>query len=271
MFARCARLSLCLVASAVLLGVPVGHAQKRSDVDSLSLVIVLDASASVTEAMSTFIWDGQGDLDGVAVSGRKTPDSPMAFLRGTLRSAIVRALKANDRIAIMRAGNRDTAIALAPPGSVASQLEAALSLSESERYGSSPLWDAAYLAVSTLSGAPEPRAIVLMTDGMASGNSVDSSTLAGHAALNRVRISAVVESWQRPRSARGWRISDTTNSPWNFLRSPFGVKPSEELETLAALTQGDVVVDAGERRPGELLVEVIERTRHGVETGDVAP
>ena len=58
---------------------------------------------------------------------------------------------------------------------------------------SSPLWDAIDLAVQALADAPEPRVLLLMTDGRATGNRIGLDDAERKALGARVSISAVSE------------------------------------------------------------------------------
>jgi hypothetical protein len=58
---------------------------------------------------------------------------------------------------------------------------------------SSPIWDAIDLSVQALAAAPEPRVLVLMTDGRATGNRIGLDDAERKALAARVSISAVSE------------------------------------------------------------------------------
>ena len=87
---------------------------------------------------------------------------------------------------------------------------------------SSPLWDAIDLSVQALAQVPEPRVLLLMTDGRANGNKLGLDDAQRNALLAKVSISAVSEGgeWlipqvgaspERPRSdASLRRLADET-------------------------------------------------------------
>jgi VWFA-related protein len=70
-------------------------------------------------------------------------------------------------------------------------LETATDPDDANTYGPSPVWDAAYAAVTALSTAEGRRALVLMTDGRATGNRHSPEDLAAHAVRANVSINSV--------------------------------------------------------------------------------
>ena len=98
----------------------------------------------------------------------------------------------------------------------------------------SPIWDAIDVSVQALADAPEPRAILLMTDGRATGNRIGLDDAERKALAGHVSISAVSEGGE-------WLIPQ-------FDGSPDRVRSDASLRRLADNTGGLYLPDGTARR-----------------------
>lgn len=129
---------------------------------SLSLAIVLDTSRSV-------LWDRDA-------------------LGDQLR-ALHTALKPADRVMLSTVGGRPfhTPFRAGIPD-LKADVRRALDQGNDDGYGSTPLWDALHDAVTSLAAEPPPRAILLLSDGRATGNRHGLVEIADHAMEHSVLI-----------------------------------------------------------------------------------
>src|SRR5262249_33921180 len=70
-------------------------------------------------------------------------------------------------------------------------IETLLNVPDQDRGGPSPVWDAIDAAVNAFEHEPGRRAIVVVTDGMATGNRLGLAEVANHAANANVSVSAI--------------------------------------------------------------------------------
>jgi Ca-activated chloride channel family protein len=108
-----------------------------------------------------------------------------------LERVIVPSLAAGDRVRVGTIANRPS---LAPrfssvPREIIADGRKTVDVRRQQRYGPSPIWDALKTAAEALASEPGRRAIVLVTDGRATGNTIS----AADAANAVVRAGAVVE------------------------------------------------------------------------------
>jgi hypothetical protein len=180
-----------------------------------SFVVLVDASASVD-----------------ALEYPKTLEVLERGLFARLRPADrVRVGAITDRVAItewftadqpaLRAGAR--AVLNAPP---------------EQRYGASPLWDAVDAAVAALESEPGPRGVILMSDGMASGNVKSLSAVVRRAVSARVAVSVIDVG-----------VTVEIRSDGNL---PLQLRPEGPLRALAEVTGGKYV-QAAARAKGALV------------------
>jgi hypothetical protein len=78
------------------------------------------------------------------------------------------------------------------PRDAGDEIRAAMERRDTDGYGASPLWDAVHEAVAILSREPGPRALLLLTDGRATGNYHGLHDAADYAMMHGVSISAVL-------------------------------------------------------------------------------
>ena len=120
--------------------------------------------------------------------------------------------------------------------------EKALARRIGERQGNSRLWDALVSGVSRLANEPGPRLLVMVSDGMATGNTATVDDVVRAANEAHVAISIVCEKWEL-RSGYGFAIRDRVDGPWFLLRSVTGTSIETYLGRLTSRTGGTLVVD----------------------------
>jgi hypothetical protein len=216
----------------------------------VSLAALIDVTDSVSEAMASFVWDGQGSLSDVRPSGSKPPDSPADLFLQPFRRGVLRLLTPQDRILFGR---------VADPPELSDDFVSGAEEEERQirwlldpptviRYGASPLWDATASTIDALERETgRRRAVLLVTDGLSSGNRLGLDEVIDRAARLNVAVFVIGESWGTPRSPRGWGLRDSTAGPWFTMRGPFA-QPFDHLKRLAASTGGEFIPD-GVGRP----------------------
>jgi hypothetical protein len=232
-------------------GAPAQVEALELDRDPLSLVVLVDVTKTMSEVMVSFVWDpsvswnGQRDVTAPNPPGSRAPDSPRALFLDPIRLGLLRRLRAGDRVSVATISKardpgspftsdrhafvRDVSRALATPGG--------------DRYGPSPIWDATDAAVTRLASEPGRRVVVLLTDGLSTGNRLGVDAVIDHAARSGVAIFIVAEASGPPRSGRGWTLGDSTHATWTMVSSPFGSSAIGNLARLADGTGGVVAID----------------------------
>jgi hypothetical protein len=162
----------------------------QAPANAMSIVFVVDVSHSVrTSPPSTWGF-------------RAVPMGPMVPRPGTrlppwdVIDAFADDVRPGDRVAFGTVAER---LVLRPGWS--SDQKSFLAVSEramrdaddAKRDGPSPIWDAVDVAVSLLADQPRPRAIVLVTDGKASGNTVGTEAVARRAVAAGVTVNILLE------------------------------------------------------------------------------
>jgi hypothetical protein len=233
---------------------------------TLSIVLLVDVSASVSDAMAMLVVsrDQAGNLHGV-----KGPTSPRDLFARAIQEGFIANLSATERV---RIGTIARTVQLGPQSSsdrVALRQVAidALDVPEEARYGPSPLWDAVDAAVTVLEREPGPRAVVLITDGLSTGNRHSLSAVIEHARNAKARVSVIGQWFGVPRPQRfsfrgGVGSSDHTGSAWRSMVWPFGNPPDLNLRRLADSTGGTFITDGAP--PAERWGECGMQLRTGV-------
>jgi hypothetical protein len=221
------------------------------DRDPLSLVLLVDATKTMSEVMVSFVWDpsftwnGQRDVASPNPPGSRAPDSPRALFLDPIRLGLLRRLRAGDRVSIATISKaRD-------PGSpftsdrraILRDLGRALAVPSRDRHGPSPIWDATDAAVARLESEPGRRVVVLISDGLSTGNRLGLDAVIDRAARSGVAVFVVAEASGPPRSGRGWTLGDSTHATWTMVSSPFGSSPLGNLARLADGTGGVAAID----------------------------
>lgn len=231
----------------------------------LSLLVMIDVTSSVSEAMAQFIWDGRGSQNDARPSGVKPPDSPSALFLQPLLRGVLWNLRPDDRV---RFGRVSSVPELGPDFStVRADLERSarwtVTPAADIRFGNAPIWDGVDLAVQALARETgRRRAIVLVTDGLASGNRIGLEAAVDRAANADVAVFVVGESWGAPRSGRGWGLRDATDAAWFMMRGAF-TTPFDHLQRLARSTGGVFLADGqgGIPDPEARLITIVNLLR----------
>jgi hypothetical protein len=202
----------------------------------LSIVLLLDKSAS----MAVY-----GDID------------------EEIGKSFAPALEAGDRA---RVGGLANKLVLAPGFSsdmreVVSAGRKAVSFRKDDKFGASPIWDAIDQTVEQLESENGLRAIILVTDGKATGNTKSLLTVADRAAFAGVVVDVLSES--RPMIIRQ---SETMAAR---------IRPGLPLELIARVTGGTIVPeDPGPNMelpaPGPIIKKFVDDL-HGMYTLGIAP
>jgi VWFA-related protein len=192
----------------------------------LSLVLLFDTSASVNDVTS------RGDV------------------RAGVEKWFLPRLTPGDRVHV---GSFARQIAIGPPvAGTAKDLQPvirkALDPREADTFGPSPIWDAVAAAVETLAKTEGRRAVLLLTDGRATGNRLSMEEAAALAVAAGVVVSVVGKDWEMtiPQDA-------TTG---------VRVRPGVALERITSITGGLYVRDSGvPAAPGEILTRLLADLR----------
>jgi len=217
-------------------GDPVRLIYLRPPPTPVSIVLLLDKSASM---------EVYGDID------------------EEIGKSFAPALKAGDRARVGGLANR---LVLAPafssnPKEVVSAGRTAVSFRKEDKFGASPIWDAIDQTVDELASEEGLRAIILVTDGKATGNTKSILTVADRAVFAGVVVDVLSES--RPMIIR--------QSPTMAAR----IRPSLPLELVARVTGGTIVPeDPGPNmelpEPGPIIKRFVDDL-HAMYTLGIAP
>jgi hypothetical protein len=213
----------------------------------LSIVLLVDVTSSVSDAMAMLVVsrDPDGNLRGV-----KGPMSPRDLFVRAIEKGFIANLHPADRVCL---GTIARTVHLSPAcmadrAALGEEMVRMLDVPDGVRSGPSPLWDAVDAAVDVLEREPGRRAVVLLTDGLSTGNRRSLTTVLDHAVRSQVSVSVVAEWFGAPRPQRisfrgGVGSSDSTASPWRMMVWPFGNSPDANLRRLASATAGVFVAD----------------------------
>lgn len=237
-----------------------------SEASSLTLVILVDVTASLhlCPAGVAGIPSTAGPRTSASFSSMRRPGLiPPAVPRFRLEGignedrvrvgAIGRTLKLSDRFT-------------ADSSQLGRDWGAVFGLPPIEWLGPSPIHDAVFEAVTLAAAEPGRRAVIVVTDGQASGNRHGYREVAELAARTGVSVSTVAEG-----------ILTATNPMRPF--SDFGIDLTRDLKTMADLTGGVLIPDPGvwnqeercyRRVPADYLGRVIATLRGGYVLGFVA-
>ena len=157
-------------------GVPVTIQRFSRERGELSLLLLIDASASAIET-----WD-------VAVDSLTTFIPP-------INNGLVANLWSGDRLGLGVFGRQvHLGREFASEQAAVTLLERdVLRMDDRERFGPSPIWDAVDVATDVLAVRPDPRDVILVTDGKATGNRKSLSAVIDHAMESDVAVSVVAQ------------------------------------------------------------------------------
>jgi hypothetical protein len=217
-------------------GKPVPLVDLKPPPTPLNIVLLLDKSASM---------EVYGDID------------------EEIGKSFAAALKTGDRARVGGLANR---LVLAPafstnPKEVVSAGRTAVSFRKEDKFGATPIWDAIDQTVAQLESQDGLRAIILVTDGKATGNTKGILTVADRAVLAGVVVDVLSES--RPMIIRQ---SETMAAR---------IRPSLPLELIARVTGGTIVPENPDPymqlpEPGPIITKFVDEL-HEMYTLGIAP
>lgn len=187
---------------------------------SLTLAVVLDTSRSVR-------WDRDA--------------------LGEQFLALGKALRPDDRIRLATVGGRPFRTPFRPAVSgFDGDLPRALDQGNDDGYGSTPLWDALHDTVTALANEPAPRAILLLSDGRATGNRYGLVEIADYAMEQDVLVYVIARNTaQQIRQSPGKAVL---------------VQPAAPIEAMAMFTGGSLYTyPEGQREAAVLLFSGLGR------------
>jgi hypothetical protein len=199
--------------------------------------------------------------------GTKTPATLGDAFSTAVKDGFIDSLGRDDRA---RIGSIARTRLLSPAfasdhGALGRALGNALNVRREDRYGPSPLWDAIVDGIASLDGESGRRAIILVTDGMATGNSHPLDEVIAQAKRAGVSVSVVCEAWGPFRSNQAaFHIADVSGATWNVMHGAFGKPPEANLERLTAGTGGVFISDGGNAQtpdPGARLKWILGELR----------
>ncbi|HUF46700.1 MAG TPA: vWA domain-containing protein, partial [Vicinamibacterales bacterium] len=211
----------------------------------VTAVVLVDASWSTANVMAPFVWDGSRDSHGQIdfASGRRLPHRPADLFLPGITGGLLPSLVQGDRIRFASFGRtfRMNSRFVTDRNDMPRAAREALDVSDDERYGPSPLWDALLECIEALAAEPSPRVAIAVTDGLTTGNRTGLAALERRAVEARVTI-YVVHQTQRW-VGRAFRLRDGSGNPWAFLTNPLGRRPEAMLRQLAEATGGLYLAD----------------------------
>jgi hypothetical protein len=212
---------------------------KRATADGLNVVVVVDVTAShhrcpegVAGLASTIYGTG------MAVPSRARTDR--ALIAPAVPEMFMNGPRSEDRV---RVGALARRVFLSQPfAGDSAELKKAwrsvFGLPPVEWLGPSPIWDALGDIVEMLSEETGPRAVILISDGQASGNRRSAADVASAAKRLGVRISAIGEE----------SIASTT--PVQTMAQAIGKDPTSNMKRVAEQTGGRFYFDKANVIPG---------------------
>ena len=213
-----------------------------------SLLLLLDTSASVST------HDGLGiAVDSTALRfgqppGRRGADG--GVLERAVRRGFVDLLRVADRADVRNLEDREPRGLTNDKATLLAVARRAIDVPDSRRYGPSPIWDATIDAIRILGAEPMPRALILWTDGEATGN-VYSSTDARQAAIDAgVSIHVVSEA--------------TVRRALQSATTEITIDARHRLRDVAEATGGLYLEDTGRSRdPEPLFARIVSAAQRG--------
>jgi VWFA-related protein len=202
----------------------------------LSIVVLFDTSASVNDVTS------RGDV------------------RASVEKWFLPRLAPGNRVHV---GSFARQIAIGPPlagnaKELQSVIRKALDPREADTFGPSPVWDAVAAAVDALARTDGRRAVLLLTDGRATGNRLSLEEAEALATSAGVAVSVVGKDWEMVIQ--------------QDAKTGVRVRPGAALERIASSTGGLYLHDRGTpAAPGEILARLLTDLRGRYTLGFVPP
>ncbi|MEX2661122.1 MAG: hypothetical protein WD227_04290, partial [Vicinamibacterales bacterium] len=222
--------------------------------DALTAVVLLDATWTVANIMAPFVWDGsysEFSRQPTFSNGRRLPHRPADLFMTGLTEGLFPKLEPGDRLRLATI-SRQFRVSGTFAGDRAELTRAArevLNVPDADRYGPSRIWDAVDEALTILKEERGRRAIVLVTDGMPTGNRLGLSHVQGRADLLGIPIYVLHQALNF--RARGYRLEDRSSNPWMFLSNPLGNSAGGMIKSLADASGGAYFVEDSVGRAGK--------------------
>jgi hypothetical protein len=214
----------------------------------LTLAILVDVTASLHSCPGTVA--GVRPMP-VVSGGRNLPLSmPSLPIPRAVYPFALNGLRPDDRVLVGAVARR--LVLQGPVEATARELrghwQSLFELPPADWMGPSPIWDALAATIEALPPSSGRRAIVLVTDGQASGNRLGHRDVADLAARAGVSLNFVIEEPLRP--------------PSLAPMSSFGIDPGRWLTAAAERSGGVAVLDRPMPSPRETTCVVYDPARH---------
>jgi VWFA-related protein len=202
----------------------------------LTLVVLVDITASQSNCPALKPL-GEPVMN---TPGRGSPTTSSTRIGGSYGRFVIQGFRPVDRVRVGSIGRQFAMSArfTSDAAAIKSDWQALFDVPPVEWLGPSPIWDAVERAVGALAAEPGHRAIVLVTDGQASGNVHGYSEVSAQAALAGVSVSIVAEDSMLP------------TIPLTSMAS-YGVDPALRLRSMADFTGGSFALDRGPINPDD--------------------
>lgn len=270
---RCARLALCLL---LVFSVPL--VARRASFELVDVAVEGPDGTAVTglteNDFNLTIAGSPRPIESFAVATARplslvlmfdvTTSMDTMIKRSVIKNAFekffIARLKPEDRVQVGSFGRK---IAIGPPISgnpraLQSAVQKALDPVEADTLGPSPLWDAIDAAVRALAPTTGRRAVIVVSDGRASGNREGPEAVGNRAVAAGVTVSVVGED-----------VEMTIRQDAN---TGVRVRPGAGLEWIAGTTGGLYVPDhATDPTPGQLLERLLLELQNRYTLGFTPP
>jgi len=224
-------------ATAALAGSLTEATAARKAAEGLNVIVVVDVTASqhrCPEGVAGLVSTTTQSSLGMAVRSR-----PLDFIPPAISEFVLNGPRPEDRVRVAALGRR-VYLSDAFAGDSADLKRAwrsLFTLPPVEWLGPSPIWDVLGDLVEMLSTEPGQRAIILISDGQASGNRRGSAEVASMAKRLGVRISAVGEE------------SVMSTRPAQTMAQAIGKDPTSNLKKVAEQSGGRFHLDKANVTP----------------------
>jgi hypothetical protein len=162
---------------------------------------------------------------------------------------VVRELETGDRAALGRvsASSLKGSVVSGEATALFDQIDGVLAVPDIERFGPSPLWDALVSAIDLVAAEQGLRAVMLWTDGRATGNRFGRADVTNRAVAAGVSVHVIVE--HLPPSMSLWRTRP---------------EPCAAFETLVVATGGSCLLNIRDQPKVEPPVQQARRVVNGL-------
>ncbi len=215
---------------------PIDRFSAPSSTSPLTLVVLVDITASQLNCPALKPLPEPV----MSTAGRGSGTTPLTRIGEAWGRFVLQGFRPADRV---RVGSIGRQVAISPrftsdAAEIKRNWQALFDVPPIEWLGPSPIWDAVERAVATLADEPGHRAIVLITDGQASGNVHGYSEVSALAARAGVSVSIIAEDSMLP------------TMPLTSMAGA-GVDPALRLRSMADFTGGSFALDRGPIAPND--------------------